>query len=188
MIEIDPTVDYACKMLLGNPSHSRLTLHFLNAVLKPESPIVGVNYLNPIIPQEFEADKLAILDILAEDALGRRFNIEVQRTTPSWLAQRLTYYVATQLVEQIGEGDSYVQLRPSIGICLLKARFLPHVVDYHHEFRLRTKTGLQLTNCLEIHLLELPKYLAGSDNTRRVADPLDQWMEFLAKLVALGLR
>ena len=65
MIEIDPTVDYACKMLLGNPSHSRLTLHFLNAVLKPESLIIEVTYLNPIIPQEFEADKLAILDILA---------------------------------------------------------------------------------------------------------------------------
>lgn len=42
MIEIDPTIDYACKMLLGNPDHSRLTIHFLNAVLQADSPIVGV--------------------------------------------------------------------------------------------------------------------------------------------------
>lgn len=49
MIEIDPTVDYVCKMLLGNPAHSRLTIHFLNAVLRPSSPIVEVEYLNPIV-------------------------------------------------------------------------------------------------------------------------------------------
>jgi predicted transposase/invertase (TIGR01784 family) len=180
MIEIDPTVDYACKMLLGNPSHSRLTVHFLNAVLKPESPIMEVAYLNPIIPQEFEADKLAILDILATDILGRKFNIEVQRTNPSWLAERLTYYASTQLVEQISEGDNYTQLRPSIGICLLKAIAFRAPADYHHEFRLRTSGGLELTKCLEIHLLELPKYLRTSDN-RRVIDPLDQWMDFFGR-------
>lgn len=180
MIEIDPMVDYACKMLLGNPSHSRLTLHFLNAVLKPVTPIVEVTYLNPIIPKEFDADKLAILDVLAEDAIGRRFNVEVQRTNPSWLAERLTYYAATQLVEQIGEGDNYTQLRPSIGICLLKAISFPSSTDYHHEFRLRTSSGLELTKCLEIHLLELPKYLTTHDNGR-VLDPLEQWMDFFGR-------
>ena len=116
MIEIDPTVDFACKMLLGDPAHSRLTIHFLNAVLRPQSPIVEVEYLNPIVLQEFDLDKLAILDILARDDRGRRFDIEVQRTKPGWLPQRLTYYAATQLVEQIGEGDSYHKLRPSIGM------------------------------------------------------------------------
>ena len=164
-------------MLLGNPAHSKLTIHFLNAVLKPESPIVEVEHLNPIIPQEFESDKLALLDILAEDEIGRRFNIEVQRTNPGWLPERLTYYAATQLIEQIGEGDSYSRLRPSIGICLLKAQLFPKLPDYHQEFRLRTKSGIELTKCLEIHLLELPKYPKGSDN-RSVVDPLDQWMHF----------
>ncbi len=177
MIEIDPTIDYACKMLLGDPAHSRLTIHFLNAVLIPESPIVDVSYLNPIVPQEFEADKLSILDILAIDELGRRFNIEVQRTKPGWLPERLTYYAATQLVEQIGEGDSYNQLRPSIGICLLKAVLFAKRPGYHQAFRLRTTDGTELTDCLEIHVLELPKYAKVGDN-HRVIDPLDQWMEF----------
>lgn len=98
MIEIDPTIDFACKMLLGDPAHSRITIHFLNAVLQTESPIVEVEYLNPIIPQEFEFDKLAIMDILARDERGRRLNIEVQRTNPAWLPERLAYYASTQLV------------------------------------------------------------------------------------------
>jgi predicted transposase/invertase (TIGR01784 family) len=170
-------------MLLGDPAHSRLTIHFLNAVLRPDSPIVSVEHLNPIVPQEFDLDKLSILDILAQDALGRRFNIEVQRTKPGWLPERLTYYAATQLVEQIGEGDSYNRLRPSIGICILKAILFPKQPEYQHEFRLRTTGGLELTKCLEIHILELPKYPNGDDN-RRIIDPLDQWMDFFQN--ALG--
>lgn len=177
MIEIDPTVDFVCKMLLGNPAHSRLTIHFLNAVLRTESPIVEVEYFNPFILQEFELDKLAILDILACDDQGRHLNIEVQRTNPGGLPERLVYYAATQLVEQIGEGEGYHLLRPSIGICLLNGKLFPNLADYHQQFRLRSSAGLELTNCLEIHTLELPKYTLRSDN-QKVLDPLDQWMDF----------
>ncbi len=181
MIDIDPTVDFACKMLLGNPEHPQLTIHFLNSVMRPAIPIVAVEYLNPILPQQFEDDKLAILDILAEDRLGRRFNIEVQRTVPAWLPERLTYYVSTQLIEQIGKGDSYHQLRPSIGICLLKGILFPVRTAFHHQFRLRTDQGLELTECLEINTLELPKYGRPSDNEGVVVDPLEQWMDFFCQ-------
>lgn len=183
MIEIDPTIDFACKMLLGDPAHSRITIHFLNAVLRTESPIVEVEYLNPVIPQEFEFDKLAIMDILARDERGRRLNIEVQRTNPAWLPERLAYYASTQLVEQIHEGEGYDLLRPSIGICILNAKLFPDLAAYHQEFRLRTRQGLELTHCLEIHLLELLKYPRPSDN-KEVVDPLDQWMDFFRN--ALG--
>jgi predicted transposase/invertase (TIGR01784 family) len=179
MIEIDPTVDFVCKMLLGNPSHSQLTIHFLNAVLRTESPIVEVEYLNPFVLQEFELDKLAILDILACDDQGRRLNIEVQRTTPGGLPERLVYYASTQLVEQIQEGEGYHLLRPSIGICLLSAKLFPSRAEYHQQFRLRSLAGLELTDCLEIHTLELPKYVRRSDN-QEVLDPLDQWMDFFS--------
>jgi predicted transposase/invertase (TIGR01784 family) len=177
LIDIDPTVDFACKMLLGNPDHPDITIHFLNAVLRLDSPIVSVEIINPIVLKEFEADKLSILDILAIDDAERRLNVEVQRTRPVWLPQRLTYYAATQLVDQIGEGDSYRKLRPSIGICILNSIFFAQVAEYHSEFRLRTRAGMDLTNCLEIHLLELPKY-EPFDDTREIDNPRDQWMYF----------
>ena len=177
VIEIDPTVDLACKMLLGNQDFPELTIHFLNAVLRLESPIVAVEIVNPFIPQEFDTDKLSILDILAIDDVDRRLNIEIQRTNPGWLAKRLTYYAAAQLVDQISEGDSYRKLQPSIGICILNANAFPPDVPYHNEFRLRTRSGLELTNCLEIHLLELPKYSDRDDN-QQMTNPLDQWMYF----------
>ncbi len=76
-------------------------------ILRLPAPIVSVEIVNPIVWKEFEADKVSILDILAIDNADRRLNVEVQRTKPTWLAQRLAYYSATQLVDQIGVGDSY---------------------------------------------------------------------------------
>ena len=104
----------------------------------------------------------------------------MQRTKPTWLPQRLTYYTATQLVDQIGEGDSYRKLRPSIGICILNSVHFSQLAEYHSEFRLRTRSGLELTNCLEIHLLELPKY-APLDDNEAIADQRDQWMYFFRR-------
>ena len=41
-IGIDPTVDYAFKLLLGSPEHPTITLHFLNAILGNEIQINSV--------------------------------------------------------------------------------------------------------------------------------------------------
>jgi hypothetical protein len=54
------------------------------------------------------------------------------------------------------------------------------LAEYHSEFRLRTRSGLELTNLLEIHLLELPKYTPLDDNLQ-IADPRDQWMYFFRR-------
>ena len=53
LIEIDPTVDFACKLLLGNPEYPDITIHFLNAILRLPAPIVSVEIVNPIVWKEF---------------------------------------------------------------------------------------------------------------------------------------
>jgi predicted transposase/invertase (TIGR01784 family) len=177
MIEIDPTVDYACKMLLGRASHSRLTIHFLNAVLRLPQPIVDVEFLNPTIDVTHDPEKLSILDILARDQSGRMINIEVQRGGTEHLANRLVYYSAKLLTGQLRKGDGYGKLLPCIGICIAKGTLFPHVSAYHQTFRLRDDRGTSLTDCLEFHLLELNKVRRRGDNAP-VSDPLDQWMDF----------
>lgn len=153
-IGIDSLVDFACKKLLGSPEHPAITLHFLKAVLGGNPTITDVEILNPILEKEFEEDKYAILDVCASDAFGHRFDIEIQRSRPAALRERLTYYVATQLVEQLGGGDRYTELRPSIGICILDLLLYPQISDIHLDFRLRNSThGLTFTDHLQIHLL-----------------------------------
>ena len=77
-IGIDPTVDYAFKLLLGSPEHPAITLHFLNAVLGDQFDITDVEIINPILGKEDDADKLSILDVAATDSTGRRYDIEMQ--------------------------------------------------------------------------------------------------------------
>ncbi len=177
-IGIDPLVDFACKKLLGSPEHPAITLHFLNAVLAGSPQITDVKILNPIVDKEYEEDKYAILDIFAQDSLGHRFDIEIQRTRPAWLGERLTYYSATQLVNQLESGDDYADLCPSIGICILDAIMFREVSDLHLDFRLmNAKHALTLTDHLQIHLLELPKYTPPRHN-EAITDPIEQWCYF----------
>jgi len=44
---IDPKVDFAFKLVFGSPDHTRVTIHFLNAVLNLPQPITEVEILNP---------------------------------------------------------------------------------------------------------------------------------------------
>lgn len=179
-IGIDPLVDFAAKRVLGSPEHFRITLHFLNAVLGFKDRIVDVTILNPINLKDFDVDKLSILDIKASDSAGRRYNIEVQTTRPLGLPKRLTYYAAKQLIEQLGEGDQYADLNPSISICLLDAILFRDESRLQHAFGLRTAAGLSLTDCLQVHVFELPKYLVPSDN-QAITNAVDQWLYFFRR-------
>lgn len=180
---VDPLVDFACKKLLGSPEHPAITLHFLNAVLGGYPLITDVEILNPIVEKEFENDKYAILDIRARNASGERFNIEIQRTRPAGLPERLTYYASSQLIEQLGSGQSYTMLRPSIGICILNAILFPSIDNILSDFRLvNARSGQVLSDHLQIHLLELPKYDLLNDNGTTsdvpITDPIEQWCYF----------
>jgi predicted transposase/invertase (TIGR01784 family) len=179
-IGIDPTVDFACKRVLGSPEHPAITLHFLNAVLQFPAPIREVQILNPTIEKEFEDDKWSLLDVLAKDEQGRLYDIEIQTTRPLGMRQRLAYYASSLLVGQLESGGDYQDLRPSIGICLLDAIEFRATEALHHRFELRTEAGLLLTDCLRIHLLELPKYVPPSDN-RVIGDPVEQWLYFFCR-------
>jgi predicted transposase/invertase (TIGR01784 family) len=180
-IGIDPTVDYAFKLLLGSPEHPAITLHFLNAILGDEIQITDVEIINPILGKEDDIDKLSILDVAAKDSAGRLYDIEMQTSLPAGLSQRLAYYTASMYVGQMSEGDNYTLLRPAISICVLDAIMFPDARQIHSDFRLRSRDGhLGLTDDLQIHLLELPKYTVPSDN-RVITDPVEAWLYFFRR-------
>src|SRR5204863_9809249 len=63
-------------------------------------------------------------------------------------------------------------------ICVIDALLFPGVPDLHLDFRLRNcRHGLLLTDDLQIHFLELPKY---NPDVRPVtaATPLEKWAYF----------
>lgn len=186
-LRIDPRVDFACKKMLGSPDHPVVTIHFLNSILKLDAPIVSVEILNPLIGKDRPEAKVVVLDVLARDSLGRLFNIEMQTRLPLSFANRLLYYNCKNYTRQIGEGDGYGELRPSISICLLSRKMFwqkPDSARWHHSFRLRCDQNVELilTNDLEFHIIELPKYEPSSDNIYELP-PDEKWV-YLFKYAA----
>lgn len=177
---IDPRVDYACKLMLGSPDHSAVTVHFLNAMLRPNVPVVEVQILNPLVGKDRSEDKIVILDILAIDQAGRRFNIEMQTRLPLSFSNRLLYYNCLNFSRQIHEGEGYDVLSPAISICLLDRRmFVQNVTGprWHHSFRLRCDQDVELvlTDDFEFHIFELPNFRPSVDNIRKLPDD-EKWL------------
>ncbi|MFN9283572.1 MAG: Rpn family recombination-promoting nuclease/putative transposase, partial [Planctomyces sp.] len=164
-IGINPLVDYAFKMLFGCEMNVAITIHFLNAVLKGQPKITKIKLINPIRQKQTATGKLCILDILAEDQLGRQLNIEVQISLPAGMEKRMVYYTAETYVRQLQEGQNYNALQPSISICVLAGALIRHPGQLHLDFRLRERSHhLTLTDDLQIHFLQL-KYLQVTAET-----------------------
>jgi predicted transposase/invertase (TIGR01784 family) len=178
IIGINPTVDFAFKLRLGSPEHSRVTIHFLNAILGDKLKITQVEIRNPYNGRNYKDEKWVILDILAIDEHGRRLNIEMQTTLPAGLRQRLAFYDARLYVDQMGTGEQYTQLRPAIVICVLTAPLFPDASDLHLGFRMRDASGRVLTDDLQIHLLQLTNLQVTRENLAR-ATAAERWAFFL---------
>jgi predicted transposase/invertase (TIGR01784 family) len=171
--------------LFGDPANSDLLIHLLNAVLDPASPIVEVQILNPFNEKEFAEDKLSVLDIKARDARRAWFNVEMQGKALGWLRQRIPYYNASLFVDQLGEGEHYHTLLPAISICFLKEPLFPEVATPHLRFALcDCEHGVRLSDSLEIHTIELPKYNYECLSLS-AAEPLVQWAFFLDRAAGL---
>ena len=185
-IGICPTVDFVFKLLFGNPKHSRIAIHFLNAILQHLLKVREIKFLNPIQEQEAEDDKQSILDILATDEHGRTFIIEMQTTVPAGTRQRLAYYTAWQYVDQLRQGQNYASLRPVISICVLTDPMFRKVPELHLHFVLRSETGVILTEDLQVHVLQLSNLRVKEENLRD-ASPLEQWSYFLLRAEMLTM-
>ncbi len=177
-IGISPLVDFAFKLMLASRGHERVTIHFLNAILGEKVKVASIVIQNPFVGPNFEDDKFLVLDILAEDEQGRKFNVEMQTSIPGGLRQRLAFYDARLYVEQMREGDRYHELRPAIVICVLTKTLLKDSERLHTDFRLRDETGHILTDDLQVHLLELTKLTVTRENLK-TATPVEKWAYFL---------
>ena len=177
---IDPTVDYAFKKLFGSEAAKPLLLDLLRAVLGDWMgvPILELRLLNPFNDKETPSDKLSILDIKAEDQVGRVYNVEMQREVLAVYAHRALYYWSRGHSRELEEGEGYETLRPNAGIHILNQPLFPQVPDYHLSFSLRCDQHheLRLTSDLTIHTIELSKFAKDAEE---LEEPLEKWCYFL---------
>jgi len=175
---LDPKNDYVFKRLFANAPD--LLADLINAIRAPESAIVFLEVLNSQISAEDIRGKAIVLDILAEDETGKRYNIEMQVARyPAWSARSL-YYLARVLSNQIKSGEEYQQLRYAIGIHLLDFDLFQeadaqHQACWRFEMRDAEQPQVVLGHELQLNIVELRK----ADRLGVYSKELKAWIRFI---------
>lgn len=178
-IGIRPINDYAFKKVFGTQANQSILISLLNAILDLDEPITQVTIENPFNPQDFQDDKLSILDIRASDQSGRIFDVEIQLSSEKSLVERLVFYGCEIYSGQMKSGDPYGRLKAVFCICLVDGVIWKDSAEVHHAFMLTDrKTGRTLNGTLAIHTLELGKYNIREGNLGQ-ATLLDDWLFWL---------
>jgi predicted transposase/invertase (TIGR01784 family) len=168
------TSDFIFKKLFTESPE--LLADLVNSVLNlnSEFKIVSLEVLNPEIPKEIISDKTSILDIRAKDKFGNIYNIEMQAFPKSAFIKRALFYWSKLYSGQLDKGDPYSKLRAVYSINFLDYSIV-NISKYHTQFFLLEKDypDVQLSEDMEIHIIELPKFQKKLDEIR---DNLDLWV------------
>lgn len=147
--------------------HPHLLADLIDAIRQPAIPTAGLHILPPDLLPDAPRDKLALVDIRAQDAEGRQYIIEMQRFGQRHWPARNLYYLAHALATQLRRGTDYDILRPVIGISLMGRNLYPRWSDQSDwRFTLRDagRPVLEFSDSLQLYVVELdkPESLAAS--------------------------
>ncbi|CED93936.1 Putatative recombinase [Romboutsia ilealis] len=175
---LNPKIDFVFKKIFGSEEHPEILISFLNAVLKPQKPIVSVEIKNSDLEKEYIEDKCSRLDVKALTSNKEIINIEIQLKNEYNMIQRSLYYWSKLYEEQLSEGDRYDKLSRTVCINILDFKYLKND-RFHNGYRLKEiETNEELTDLQEIHFIEIPK-LKRFESTEEIVDLLEGWVEFL---------
>ena len=173
--------DVIFKIVFGG-THSEAVLRcLLNALLNlsGSDKIVGIEILNPSPEKIYFDDKGPILDLKARDEKGTHYNVEVQLRGPGLdYIKRSLYYTTRLYSDQLKSGHQYHLLAKSVSVSILDFVLFDESPQLHSTFTLWDPSqNLQLTDSLELHYIELPKFTP--DKPRSVQTRFEKWLYVL---------
>ncbi|MBT9584324.1 Rpn family recombination-promoting nuclease/putative transposase [bacterium] len=119
-----------------------------------------------------------MLDIRAQDARGRFYNVEVQVEREDGYVERSVYYAAELLTSQLQKGQPFTKLAPTIGISLLDFALFPKQDDLHSVYVLYDVAHQRkLSDVLEMHYIEMIKFKESKPH--RLRTPFEKWLHIL---------
>ncbi len=75
---LNPQIDFVFKKIFGTEKNKPILIKFLNAVIKPTTPIKDVEIKNNDIDKDFIEDKFSRLDVKATTSNKEHINIEIR--------------------------------------------------------------------------------------------------------------
>ncbi len=165
---LSPMNDFVFKVLMGNPKHVGILTAFLQSVLDiPPDEYGSISIIDPVIGSDYPDGKTGILDVKVKTKSGRVIDVEIQVEFQDTLPQRILFYSARMITEQIGKGENYEQIKQVVNIVITAHKVFKDEAAYHHCFiPYDQKNNLVYPGRLmEIHFLELPKIPSRDDST-----------------------
>ena len=154
MYQIQLNNDVFFKWLLSSGDEG--SRYLLDVIIKGAT---GISYqslqvTNPDIIPDYNLAKEIILDVLVEDDIGRKIDIEMQMTTLSrYQIKRFIYYSCRMVTSQIKRGEEYEQLHDVFHIIFVDEMF----ESFMERYDLRDKEGKEIEDDLiHIILISLP--------------------------------
>lgn len=161
---INPFVDWGFKYVFGRDENKDLMIGFLNLLLEPESAIRDIRYLNTELLGDNPELRRCVVDVIATDALGNRYLVEMQNAADFTIRQRLVYY-ACRLIDQMGQHRqewTYGQIKRVYAICLMNFTFERNAT-LREDYQLRNEKGDKLfSDLLTVIPLQIPCIKAKS--------------------------
>ncbi len=149
----------------------------LNSVIfaNKEHRIQEITILNPELTGTSRNDKRSYLDIRAKDETDRNFHVEIQVAHENSFVKRGLYYLSGLIRDQLKSGEGYSDLKAVYQVNIVDFNLILSE-NYHSKFKFREESNpeITLTDELEIHFLELPKFLKL--NVSELESDLESWL------------
>lgn len=148
-------------------------IHFLNNVIKPETPITSVEIANVELPREYVDQKGARLDINVKTQSGELIIVEMQRGSDVTMVGWALFYWSKRFSGQVVVGDKYDKLKRTVSISILDFRLFHDERYWRNGSISDNETKEKMTDLLEMHFFELNKLQKVDKKS-----PASFWIEF----------
>ena len=181
-IIFNPMNDVAFKFIFGKEERKQITIDFLNAVLHKSlaHTIKDITFRQTEMLPDSDEGKLSRLDIVCALDTGELVDVEVQVINYRNMQRRTLFYWARLYLLSLMRGEGYSLLRPAITINLLAFELLPQTEPVAMYSIYNIETGDRLNNDMELHFIEIPKYIKAPHKTIRESSKMERWLAYFA--------
>jgi predicted transposase/invertase (TIGR01784 family) len=169
--------DIVFRLFFADERNAEDLVSLLKAILNlPEDDYQDIEIADPHLLPDYVGDKLAIIDVKLRTKSRKVLHIEIQLKVTPFMRERIIFYNAKLITEQIGSGDNYADIHKVISIVITDEKLILGSPEYHHRFtNYDHVAGVELTDISEIHTIELQKLPEHTDGTE-----LYYWAKFIA--------
>ena len=145
--------DIIFKIFFADERNIEFLTDFLKSALTiPAEEYDEVLIVDPHLIREHPTDKMGIIDVKLKTVSGRTVHIEIQIAPLPQMRERIAYYDAKMITEQIGKREQYRDIKQVISIVITEQEFIANSPNYHHRFTMYDSVNkVELTDIVEVH-------------------------------------